>query len=127
MAGFRSKIGTTLEMIKWEHSIFALPSAVTAMLLAAGGWPGWRTLAWIVVAMVSARSAAMAFNRWADAELDRDIRGRAIRVAQKLAAEGIKLGDRVATLAWNGHRHLETWYGIPGSARSTTRQSAPLS
>ncbi len=70
MAGILSKIGTTLEMIKWEHSIFALPFAVTAMLLAAGGWPGWRTLAWIVVAMVSARSAAMAFNRWADAELD---------------------------------------------------------
>jgi 4-hydroxybenzoate polyprenyltransferase len=70
MAGILSKIGTTLEMIKWEHSIFALPFAVTAMLLAAGGWPGWRTLAWIVVAMVAARSAAMAFNRWADAELD---------------------------------------------------------
>jgi len=70
MAGILSKIGTTLEMIKWEHSIFALPFAVTAMLLAAGGWPGWRTLAWVVVAMVSARSAAMAFNRWADAELD---------------------------------------------------------
>jgi 4-hydroxybenzoate polyprenyltransferase len=70
MARILSKIGTTLEMIKWEHSIFALPFAVTAMLLAADGWPGWRTLAWIVVAMVAARSAAMAFNRWADAELD---------------------------------------------------------
>ena len=40
------------------------------MLLAAGGLPGWRTVAWIVVAMVAARSAAMAFNRWADADLD---------------------------------------------------------
>ncbi|HEY1806518.1 MAG TPA: UbiA-like polyprenyltransferase [Terracidiphilus sp.] len=81
MAGTLSKIGTTLEMIKWEHSIFALPFAVTAMLLAADGWPGWRTLAWIVVAMVSARSAAMAFNRWADAELDAEnprTRSRAI-------------------------------------------------
>ena len=81
MAGILSKIGTTLEMIKWEHSIFALPFAVTAMLLAAGGWPGWRTLAWIVVAMVAARSAAMAFNRWADAELDAEnprTRNRAI-------------------------------------------------
>jgi len=70
MAGILNKIGTTLEMIKWEHSIFALPFALTAMLLAAGGLPGWRTVAWIVVAMVSARSAAMAFNRWADADLD---------------------------------------------------------
>ena len=70
MAGILSKIGTTLEMIKWEHSIFALPFALTAMLLAAGGLPGWRTVAWIVVAMVSARSAAMAFNRWADASID---------------------------------------------------------
>src|SRR6202167_3288647 len=70
MAAILSKISTTLEMIKWEHSIFALPFALTAMLLAAGGWPGWRTVAWIVVAMVAARSAAMAFNRWADADLD---------------------------------------------------------
>jgi 4-hydroxybenzoate polyprenyltransferase len=57
-------------MIKWEHSIFALPFALTGALLAANGLPSWRTLAWIVVAMVSARSAAMAFNRWADAGLD---------------------------------------------------------
>jgi 4-hydroxybenzoate polyprenyltransferase len=70
MAGIFGKIGTTLEMIKWEHSIFALPFALTAMLLAAGGLPSWRTVLWIVVAMVSARSAAMAFNRWADADLD---------------------------------------------------------
>jgi 4-hydroxybenzoate polyprenyltransferase len=70
MSGILSKIRTTLEMIKWEHSIFALPFALTAMLLAAGGLPGWRAVAWIVVAMVAARSAAMAFNRWADADLD---------------------------------------------------------
>ncbi|MGD0741077.1 MAG: UbiA family prenyltransferase [Terracidiphilus sp.] len=70
MAGILNKIRTTLEMIKWEHSIFALPFALTAMLLAAGGLPSWRTVAWIVVAMVAARSAAMAFNRWADADLD---------------------------------------------------------
>jgi 4-hydroxybenzoate polyprenyltransferase len=70
MAGILKKIRTTLEMIKWEHSIFALPFALTAMLLAANGLPGWRKVAWIVVAMVAARSAAMAFNRWADADLD---------------------------------------------------------
>jgi 4-hydroxybenzoate polyprenyltransferase len=57
-------------MIKWEHSVFALPFALTAVLLAAHGLPHWQTLGWIVVAMVGARSSAMAFNRWADAELD---------------------------------------------------------
>jgi 4-hydroxybenzoate polyprenyltransferase len=70
MAGLWSKTATTLEMIKWEHSIFALPFALTATLLAAHGLPALRTLVWIVVAMVTARSCAMAFNRWADAELD---------------------------------------------------------
>jgi 4-hydroxybenzoate polyprenyltransferase len=70
MSGIFSKIGTTLEMIKWEHSIFALPFALTSVLLAANGMPAWRTVAWVLVAMVSARSCAMAFNRWADADLD---------------------------------------------------------
>jgi 4-hydroxybenzoate polyprenyltransferase len=60
----------TLEMIKWEHSIFALPFALTAAMLAAGGWPRPAQLGWIVLAMVGARSAAMAFNRLADAEID---------------------------------------------------------
>jgi 4-hydroxybenzoate polyprenyltransferase len=57
-------------MIKWEHSIFALPFALTATLLAANGLPALRTVVWILVAMVAARSAAMAFNRWADADFD---------------------------------------------------------
>ena len=70
MPGIWSKTRTTLEMIKWEHSIFALPFALTAAILAANGLPPLRTLAWILVAMVAARSCAMAFNRWADAELD---------------------------------------------------------
>ncbi len=70
MPSLWARTRTTLEMIKWEHSIFALPFALTAVLLAANGLPGWRTLAWILVAMVAARSSAMAFNRWADAELD---------------------------------------------------------
>jgi 4-hydroxybenzoate polyprenyltransferase len=57
-------------MIKWEHSVFALPFALTGAVLAAGGWPRPAQLFWIIVCMVTARSAAMAFNRWADAELD---------------------------------------------------------
>ena len=68
--GLFVKIRTTLEMIKWEHSIFALPFALTAVLLATGGVPGWRTLGLILLAMITARSCAMAFNRWADADLD---------------------------------------------------------
>src|SRR5258707_15066975 len=57
-------------MIKWEHSIFALPFALCGAMLAAGGLPTWHQLAWIVVAMVSARSAAMAFNRLAGGSID---------------------------------------------------------
>ena len=60
----------TLEMIKWEHSIFALPFALTGAVLAANGWPTLRILGWIVVCMVAARSAAMAFNRLVDARID---------------------------------------------------------
>src|ERR1700744_1261336 len=60
----------TLEMIKWEHSIFALPFALTGAVLAANGWPSLRILALIALCMVSARTAAMAFNRLVDAELD---------------------------------------------------------
>jgi len=61
---------TVLEMIKFEHTIFALPFAFSGMMLAAEGWPSWRTVGWIVVAMVGARNAAMSFNRWADRRLD---------------------------------------------------------
>src|ERR1051326_1164579 len=57
-------------MIKWEHSIFALPFALCAAMLAAGGMPTAAKLGWIVLCMVSARSAAMAFNRVADARID---------------------------------------------------------
>jgi 4-hydroxybenzoate polyprenyltransferase len=64
------KTRTTLEMIKWEHSIFALPFALTGAMLAAAGWPSAWQLFWIVACMVLARSAGMAFNRWADAEFD---------------------------------------------------------
>ena len=60
----------TLEMIKWEHSVFALPFALCGAMLAAGGFPSAHQLLWIVIAMVAARSAAMAFNRLADASID---------------------------------------------------------
>ena len=60
----------TLEMIKWEHSVFALPFALCGAMLAANGLPAVHQLAWIIVAMVAARSAAMAFNRLADVSMD---------------------------------------------------------
>ena len=69
------RLRLTLEMIKFEHSVFALPFALTGALLAVreGGYAwrgmGWKAL-WIVVAMVGARSAAMAFNRIVDADID---------------------------------------------------------
>jgi 4-hydroxybenzoate polyprenyltransferase len=59
-----------LEMIKIEHTVFALPFALLGAMLAAGGWPSWRTICWVVVAMVGARSFAMAFNRLADRRID---------------------------------------------------------
>src|SRR5271167_3932547 len=72
---FIQRVRLTLEMIKFEHSVFALPFALTGALLA------WRDqgfpreglplkLVWIVIAMVAARSVAMAFNRVLDAEID---------------------------------------------------------
>jgi 4-hydroxybenzoate polyprenyltransferase len=70
MTGLLRSTRITLEMIKWEHSIFALPFALTGAVLAANGLPALRVLAWIIVCMVSARSAAMAFNRLADEHLD---------------------------------------------------------
>src|SRR5215468_2168656 len=73
MAG---RIRTILEMIKFEHSVFALPFALTGALLAARatahGWPTLRQILWIVVAMVAARSAAMTLNRIADLRYDKE-------------------------------------------------------
>lgn len=59
-----------LELIKFEHTVFALPFAYLGMLLAAGGWPGLRLFLWITVAMAAARTVAMGFNRIADRWID---------------------------------------------------------
>ncbi len=65
-----AKIQHTLEMVKFSHTIFALPFALASMLVAASGLPSGRELALILAAMVTARNCAMAFNRFADADLD---------------------------------------------------------
>jgi 4-hydroxybenzoate polyprenyltransferase len=94
------KTRITLEMIKWEHSIFALPFALTGALLAANGIPSLRTLTWILVAMVSARSAAMAFNRWADAALDAaNPRTQTRAIPAGLLSPGFVLAFTVAMIA----------------------------
>lgn len=83
----RSRLRIVLEMIKFEHSVFALPFALVGALLAAretGGLPAWRQILWIVVAMVGARSAAMTMNRIADVEYDR----RNPRTASRALATG---------------------------------------
>ena len=68
--GFFRNVFGTLELIKFSHSVFALPFALTAMLVAARGVPDLWTLLWILWCLVSARTAAMAFNRWADWDYD---------------------------------------------------------
>jgi 4-hydroxybenzoate polyprenyltransferase len=89
MAG---RFRTVLEMIKFEHSVFALPFALTGALLAArathkspSGWPTWRQILWIVIAMVAARSAAMTMNRIADVRYDRENP----RTSQRALATGV--------------------------------------
>jgi len=96
MRKFTRRLMLTLEMIKFQHSVFALPFALTGALLAfrqsdfnVPGWP-W-ILFWIVVAMVSARSAAMSFNRVIDAEID----GRNARTSMRHIPAGL-LSSRFA-------------------------------
>ncbi|HEY0429541.1 MAG TPA: UbiA-like polyprenyltransferase [Pyrinomonadaceae bacterium] len=67
---FLQKLKTTLEMIKFEHTLFALPFAFLGAVLAANGLPAWRQIIWITVAMFGARSAAMTFNRIIDRRFD---------------------------------------------------------
>ena len=70
MASIWQKLSTTLAMIKFEHTLFALPFAFLGAILAANGLPTWRQLLWITVAMVGARSAGMTFNRIIDRDFD---------------------------------------------------------
>ncbi|HVG78322.1 MAG TPA: UbiA-like polyprenyltransferase [Patescibacteria group bacterium] len=72
MEGIRA-LSTTrhlLDAIKFEHTVFALPFAYIAMVLAAGGWPGWYAVVWVTAAMVGARTCAMATNRVVDRWID---------------------------------------------------------
>ena len=73
--GFSGRLRAVLDMIAFHHTLFALPFALLGMMLAArdnspAGWPGWRTLLLVLGCMVTARSAAMAYNRIADQDID---------------------------------------------------------
>jgi 4-hydroxybenzoate polyprenyltransferase len=70
MSSIAEKLKTTLAMIKFEHTLFALPFAFLGAILAANGIPTWWQILWITVAMVGARSAAMTFNRIVDRDID---------------------------------------------------------
>ena len=70
MNGFWQKLKTTLAMIKFEHTLFALPFAFLGAVLAANGLPTIWQIVWITVAMFGARSAAMSFNRIIDRKFD---------------------------------------------------------
>ncbi len=100
-----NRLRLTLDMIKFEHSVFALPFALTGALLAfrenGFGAPNlWRTLLWIVVAMVGARSAAMAFNRLVDSEIDaRNPRTRTRHLPAGLLGRGFTWGFVIASSA----------------------------
>ena len=65
-----SRLHTFLDMIRFEHTVFALPFAYLGMVLAARGWPGWDTFFWITLAMASARTAGMSLNRLIDRAID---------------------------------------------------------
>jgi 4-hydroxybenzoate polyprenyltransferase len=70
MTSIVARMAVVLEMIKFQHTVFALPFAVTAMVMAAHGWPTAWQASWVIAACVFARTGAMSFNRWADRELD---------------------------------------------------------
>ena len=93
------QLGVTLEMIQFEHTVFALPFALMGAVLADGGVPAGRTLLWILLAMVSARSTAMTFNRLADQVYD----GRNPRTASRpLVTRRLSRGFTWSFLVFNG-------------------------
>jgi 4-hydroxybenzoate polyprenyltransferase len=90
------KLGHVLDAIKFEHTLFALPFAYIAMVLAARGWPGWWTVGWVTVAMIGARTCAMAANR----VIDRVVDARNPRTAGRhLPRRLLRVGEMTALAA----------------------------
>ena len=84
-----------LDAIKFEHTVFALPFAYIAMVLAARGWPSWRVIVWVTLAMVGGRTLAMSVNRLADRFID----ARNPRTAGRHLPTGLLTSGQVATAA----------------------------
>lgn len=101
------KLRIILEMIKFEHTVFALPFAIMSAFIASGGIPPLPKLGWILVAMVGARSCAMAFNRLADAEID----GENPRTAMRAIPAGLitKASVWIFTLVSAGLLVVAAW------------------
>lgn len=98
--GLLRKTAVFLEMIKFSHTVFALPFALTGALLAAGGLPGGRQLFWIILAMAGARTAAMGLNRLIDADIDaRNPRTAGRAIPAGLIGKGVTLTFICASLA----------------------------
>ncbi len=98
------RVRTYLDLVRFEHTLFALPFAYGGMFLAAGGWPGWTVFGWVTVAMVGARTAAMALNRLIDWRIDalnprtanRHLPRGLVKPGEVLALAGVGFG----LLAW---------------------------
>ena len=90
MNNVTTSVARYCEFVRFSHTVFALPFALAAMVVAARGWPGWRIFGLILAAMVCARTAAMGFNRIVDREFDaRNPRTK----GRHLPAGGITLGS----------------------------------
>src|SRR5437763_1987975 len=122
-----SNVRTTLEMIKIEHTLFALPFAFLGSVLAARGIPTAWQIVWIIVAMVGARSTAMAFNRIADREYDarnprtfvRGLRASYSRSAIRLKAIAVERAPTIATII----QTICHAVGIPRAANTEPRNA----
>lgn len=95
-----SRTRTFLDMIRFEHTVFALPFAYLGMLLAANGWPGWWKFIWITVAMAAARTAAMSLNRLIDRHIDARNPRTATRPIQagKISTQTVLIGSIIALI-----------------------------
>jgi len=96
-SGLLHRLAGTLELIKFSHSVFALPFALSAMFVAADGVPPLRTLLWILWCLVSARTAAMCFNRWAD--WDHDVFNPRTKRRSQLGTRGMTMVLCIIALA----------------------------
>ena len=127
-SGSASKPALFARLVKIEHSVYALPFAYAGAFLAADGAPTWAQLLWITVAMVGARSAAMALNRLIDAELDaRNPRtaARELPAGPPRAARGLALHGRVRGAARAGR--LPALRAVPLPLADPARRLRPLS